>query len=115
VHYAEAVQLYAWIGEAVFQMGGHFFLKTEVSCVSLYSNAAALITTLFWTNKWLLGSSIGDVSLAVLAMVPAKIIKTRTVADALSNNSWVSDIKGGLSMIGLFEIFSYGTPHMEFL
>lgn len=100
VHYAEAVQLYAWIGEAVFQMGGHFFfLKTKESCVSLYSNVVALITiaveshvgkginTLFWTDKWLLGSCIGDVAPAVLAMVPAKIIKTRAVADALSNNS----------------------------
>lgn len=57
----------------------------------------------FWKDKWLFGSSVGDLAPAVLDVVPAKFIKSRTVSEALHNNSWVSDIKGALSMFGLIE------------
>ncbi|KAL6626269.1 hypothetical protein ACP70R_029995 [Stipagrostis hirtigluma subsp. patula] len=61
--------------------------------------------TLFWKDKWIFDCSVGDLAPAVVAAVPPRIQKRRTVADALPDKNWTRDIQGGLSMIGLFEFF----------
>ncbi|GJN40328.1 hypothetical protein PR202_gb29533 [Eleusine coracana subsp. coracana] len=83
----------------------------------IHSNAVALfnnstesqvgngLNTLFWADKWLLGCSITDLAPLVVTHVTKRTAKTRTVAEALMNQSWTQDIQRGLSMIGLFEFF----------
>jgi hypothetical protein len=55
--------------------------------------------TLFWTDQWLHGCSISELAPTVVARFRPQIKTKRTVAEALENNAWVSDIQGGLSMI----------------
>jgi hypothetical protein len=55
--------------------------------------------TLFWTDRWLHGCSISEWAPTVVARFRPQIKTKRTVAEALENNAWVSDIQGGLSMI----------------
>jgi len=50
-----------------------------------------------------MGCSIVEIAPVVVDAVPLKIRKQRTVAQALQNQSWPTDIQGGLSPIGLFE------------
>jgi hypothetical protein len=59
--------------------------------------------TLFWSDKWLHGSSLENLAPVVFASVPSRIRKRQTVAEALDNNKWVSAIHGGLSWIGIRE------------
>lgn len=61
--------------------------------------------TLFWKDRWLLGATVVELAPEVMAAVPNKWRNKRSVAEALQDNRWFSDIKGGLSMIGLFEFF----------
>ncbi|GJM96726.1 hypothetical protein PR202_ga13589 [Eleusine coracana subsp. coracana] len=49
--------------------------------------------------------SIKDLAPSVLAAVPARRKKCRTVTEALQNHSWPTDIQGDLSLVGLFEYF----------
>jgi len=53
--------------------------------------------TLFWTDRWLHGCSISELAPAVVACVRPQRKTKRTVAKALENNVWVSDIQGGMS------------------
>ncbi|GJN20314.1 hypothetical protein PR202_gb07677 [Eleusine coracana subsp. coracana] len=62
-------------------------------------------TNLFWKEKWIHGSSIAELAPTVIAAVPAKTWDTRLVAEALVNQNWAHDIEGGISMIGLYELF----------
>jgi len=41
----------------------------------------------------------------VVAAVPQNARARRTVADALQDHDWPTDIRGGLTFIGLFEYF----------
>ena len=59
--------------------------------------------TLFWTDPWLHECFISELVPTVVACVRPQSKTKRTVAEALGNNAWVSDIQGGLSMIGLSE------------
>ena len=59
--------------------------------------------TLFWTDRWLLGTRLEDLAPSVFQAVPARVRKARTVAEALVDHSWVSDIRGALSLHGLVE------------
>jgi hypothetical protein len=59
--------------------------------------------TLFWSDKWLNGSAVQDIAPAVVCMVGRRAISSRTVAQALDNWQWVSDIENHLSLIGLHQ------------
>lgn len=48
---------------------------------------------LFWTDRWIDGRSISHIAPCLLVAVPARR-RRRTVASALTNNAWVSDIQG---------------------
>jgi hypothetical protein len=86
----------------------------------VHPNAAALFSvsvcsfvgdgqnTLFWTDRWLHGKSVGELAPALLSRIPMKIQKIRTVHEALLNNRWVSDLTGSLSadvLMGFFCIW----------
>jgi hypothetical protein len=72
--------------------------------ISLESHIGNGKDTFFWTDRWLFGCCIGDHAPNVLAAIPQKFHK-QSVADALHDQSWPSDIQGGLSMTGLAEYF----------
>jgi hypothetical protein len=49
------------------------------------------------------GCTIESLAPLVFDCVPPRIRKKRTVAEALEDNRWVSDIHGGLSGVGIYE------------
>jgi hypothetical protein len=49
----------------------------------------------------------------LLRAIPKKVVKNRTVAQALHNRSWVRDIRGALSVQVWWNIFKFGTLLME--
>jgi hypothetical protein len=51
--------------------------------------------TKFWKDKWLQGKSVADLAPNLLRVIPKRVIKRCTVSQALSNRTWVSDIRGG--------------------
>ena len=59
--------------------------------------------TLFWTDKWVHGCSVENLAPNVFACVPPRIRRRQTVAEALTNDAWVSVIRGGLNWIGIIE------------
>ena len=64
--------------------------------------------TLFWSDRWLHGCIIEGLAPLVVDCVPPRIRNKRTVAEALEDNRWVSDIKGGLSGVGICEFLQLG-------
>jgi len=68
-----------------------------ISAVTTMGNGS---NTLFWMDCWLLGTSLAP---NVHKSVPTRVRNSRTIADALIDHSWVSDIRGALSWHGLME------------
>jgi hypothetical protein len=54
--------------------------------------------TLFWTDRWLHGKCIADLAPRLFAAIPKRRVKRRTVRDALTNQAWISDIQGALTV-----------------
>jgi hypothetical protein len=77
------------------QLVERFFTASIVSLVGNGHN------TLFWTDRWLDGSCIQDFAPAVVANVGKRAISPRTVAHALQNWQWISDIETPLNLPGL--------------
>jgi hypothetical protein len=76
--------------------------------VSVCSIVGDGLNTLFWTDKWLHGKSVGELAPALLSRIPMNIQKSRTVYEALLNNRWVSDLTGNLPadvLMGFFCIW----------
>jgi len=59
--------------------------------------------TFFWTDRWIHGRAIKEIAPALLATVPPKVQKQRTVAQGLLNRTWVKDITGALTVQVLVE------------
>jgi hypothetical protein len=70
----------------------------DLSVFTILGNRA---TTLFWSDRWIHGNTIQDIAPEVVGMVGRKAFSSRTVAQALDNWHWVSDIRGPLSLRGL--------------
>jgi hypothetical protein len=68
------------------------------SIVTMVGNGC---NTLFWTDRWVDGSRIQDFAPAVVANVGKRALSSRTVAHALENWQWVSDIVTPLNLSGL--------------
>jgi hypothetical protein len=60
-------------------------------------------TILFWTDKWIQGKSIADLVPELVAVVPRRFLKQRTMHEALSSGVWVNDIKRDLSDHAVFQ------------
>jgi hypothetical protein len=54
--------------------------------------------TMFWTDRWLHGQRIEDITPNQFATVPKRRINSRNVHDALTNRRWVADIQGALTV-----------------
>lgn len=52
---------------------------------------------LFWTNRWMERDSVQSIAPDLLEFIPLKIMDSRTLAQALLNDSWIDDNVGGLS------------------
>jgi hypothetical protein len=57
--------------------------------------------TLFWTDRWIDGGCINDFAPDVVSKVDKHIVSTRTVAQALGGQQWISDILTPLSWTGI--------------
>lgn len=69
--------------------------------------------TLFWRNKWLDGHSIRELAPRVYALVTNKRACRRTVREALTNEKWVEDIQGDISVEALLEFLEVWDLLME--
>ena len=67
---------------------------TALFAISVVTTVGNGENTLFWTDRWLLGTRLEDLAPSVFQAVPARVRKARTVAEALVDHSWVSDIRG---------------------
>ena len=56
------------------------------------------LSALFWSDRWLDGRCVNDLAPCLFQAVGKRIIKCRTVAQGLSNNAWVKDISGALTV-----------------
>jgi hypothetical protein len=59
--------------------------------------------TLFWQDKWLKGSNIKNLALGLFALVPKRTSNRRTVLEALTDDKWVEDLHGNISVAVLME------------
>jgi hypothetical protein len=66
-------------------------------------------TTLFWSDRWVYGSTIQDIALDVVRMVDRMAFSSRTVARALDNWQWVNGINDPLSLRGLQQYLLWDT------
>ena len=73
-----------------------------VSAISITTAVGNGTNTLFWSDRWLHGQCLEDLAPNVHKCVPPKE-RTRTVAEALHELTWVADIKGVLGWHGLAE------------
>jgi hypothetical protein len=55
-------------------------------------------STLFWPDRWLMGHRVVDIAPRLLQNVPKRRVNERTVLDALTNQTWISDIQGALTV-----------------
>jgi hypothetical protein len=53
-------------------------------------------STLFWEHAWLNGCSIPSLAPDLVAVVPVRKSKQRTVATVFENDVWIADITGVL-------------------
>jgi hypothetical protein len=78
----------------------------ELSVFTLLGNGA---TTLFWSDRWVYGSTIQDIVPEVVRMVGRRAFSSRTVAQALDNWLCVSDIKCPLFLRGIQQYLLWDT------
>jgi hypothetical protein len=85
--------------------------------VQVHPNVAALFAasvqsvvgsgtdTKFWTDRWLYGKRIADWAPSLFAAVNKKVVRSRTIQEAINGSSWVLDIRGNLSSMAFSEFF----------
>lgn len=56
------------------------------------------VDTKFWTDRWLHGSSVGELDPNLFQLIPKRARRQRAVSQALSNRRWVTDIQGALTV-----------------
>jgi hypothetical protein len=70
-----------------------YFFKVSIKIV--IGNGA---TTLFWIEPWFHGCSIEDIAPHLVAVVPTRRRKHRTVHSALCGNAWLQDVTTPLTL-----------------
>ncbi|TVU33874.1 hypothetical protein EJB05_15687, partial [Eragrostis curvula] len=81
--------------------------------VALESHIGDGHNTCFWTDKWIMGCSVADLAPLGFEAVPLQTCKQRTVAQGMQDQSWPTDIQGGLSLIRSFEYFQLWNVLLE--
>jgi hypothetical protein len=59
--------------------------------------------TLFWKDRWLAGKNIQELAPKIFYLAPKRRIGMRTVMEALTDEKWIEDIQGELSVETLME------------
>ena len=65
-------------------------------------------TALFWSDRWLHGTSLEDMAPCLCNAVSARVRAQCTVAQALTNKQWIKDISGALTVQVLVNICTFG-------
>jgi hypothetical protein len=55
-------------------------------------------STLYWSDRWLQGQWIIDLTPRLLAAIPKRRISSRTVQEGLTAGKWITDIQGALTV-----------------
>uniref|UniRef100_A0ACD5WLP6 Uncharacterized protein n=1 Tax=Avena sativa TaxID=4498 RepID=A0ACD5WLP6_AVESA len=71
--------------------------EREIFFASIAMVVSEGTTSLFWVNRWVDGKSIGEIAPDLLALIPRHFRKVRTVQQAVTDRSWISDISGAIS------------------
>lgn len=66
--------------------------------VMISTNVGNGADTLFWIDRWINGRCIADLAPRLLAAVPKRRMQRRTVQEALTDRTWISDIQGALTV-----------------
>ncbi|WVZ51091.1 LOW QUALITY PROTEIN: hypothetical protein U9M48_002270 [Paspalum notatum var. saurae] len=77
----------------------------DVAMVSVVGNGESV---LFWKDRWLPGKTVGEVAPSLLKTVSKRTANCRTVAQALLNRAWVSDIGGAFTLWDVVEAVVLG-------
>jgi len=71
--------------------------------MAVYTDVGNGASTLFWKDRWLEGKNIEEVAPKILSLVSKRIIGRRTVAEALTDEKWIDDIRVGVPVEALME------------
>lgn len=74
--------------------------------VAMQTNICDGAITLFWTDRWLLGHRIADLATRLFATLPRRRAAKWTVKEGLSNQSWILDIQGALTVGAIAKFLS---------
>jgi hypothetical protein len=82
--------------------------KSESLVRAMFEASATVVVgkgdrALLWTYRWVDDTSISRLAPLVSELVPKQIQRSRTVAQALLNATWISDITGALSVSALVQ------------
>lgn len=81
--------------------------------ISVTTHIGKGTTTWFLFDKWLFGCSLQELAPTVVMAVPLQIRQQRTVAEAFLERRWPSDIRAGLSLVGLCKYFQLWDALLE--
>lgn len=75
----------------------------RISVMTIVSDGCS---TLFWTDPWINGKSIQDLAPDLMPFIKRRGWHSRTVQDALTQDSWLQDVVGGLPVMLLGQFLS---------
>jgi len=95
--------LWLWLKKTKPDRPWSSFLVQVHSCVSYFSMAVCTVVgngsrTLFWTDRWIHGQKIEDLAPLLFALVAKRRANKRTVLETLTDNTWIGDLQGALSV-----------------
>jgi len=88
-----------WAGLKI-PVHAHTSAMFAISMVTSIGNGK---NTLFWSDRWIHGCRLEDLAPNVFKSVPIRVRNKRTMAEALHELTWVTDIRVALGWQGLAE------------